>query len=204
MLCLMSCDNERANLVSEFNHLYNEAVYKDYAEKLNAESKAFYEKITDKTYLNIDSLVSLGLEYNIPYFTSLYLASCGDHMIKSNEKEDFFLYLVANNISFFTLEEFYEILEEKSRVDKDGWVSIYRKEGGQNYVSWVRYTSENERWYYDLLYTLQIHEKEYKRIYDEFKKDYPDLTKEEYFETIFNMYNNQSCEVAKIKNKFNS
>ena len=203
-LSLYSCKNEKAGLISDFNSLYHDTAYKDYPEKLNATSQAFYNKITDSSYFQVDSMVALGLEYNIPYFTTLYMASCGDVIKQSGKKEDFFLYLAASDISFFSNQEDYYVQEEKSRIEKDAWVCIYRKEGGQNYNSWVRYEAEESGLNLDLMYTLSMQEKRYKKIYDEFKVDYPDLTKHEYYKAIFSMYNNQNCPITDIKKKISS
>ena len=163
VMCL-GCKNEKAELITQFNNLYHETKFESYPSLMDNESVSFYEKMVDQKNLNIDSLIAIGIEYKVPYFTTLYLASCGDLIKESNDPEDFFLYLAANNISFFSIYEDYEVIPDKVRIDNDGWIAIFRREAEKNYVSWVKYTSEDNGLHFDLLYTLRVQEREYRPV----------------------------------------
>ena len=200
-ITIFSCKDEKQVLIDEFIQLYEHTERQDYSSKLDRNSLSFYNEITDKENLNIDSITDIGIRYQVPYFATLYLASCKDYMSSTDSPSDFYLYLTSKNISFFSLDEYYEVLKDRTRAEKDGWVAIYRTEGGKNYVSWVKYILENDTYKFDLLYTLKIHEKDNRKIYDELKTDYPDASKKEYFTEIFKAYNIQNCDIETVKNK---
>ena len=201
MLCtFLSCNNEKAELITQFQQLYA-SPFEDYHIELDKSSSTYYKLLSTKNNLNIDSMVNIGLRYDLPYLTTTYLASCGNYIKESNSPSDFFYFLYANELSFFNKDRAYQVLPDKSRIQDDGWIAIYRKSGKAKVVSYVKYTNENGIYKYNLLHNLSILEGRLKVYYSQFKTVNSDLSELEYFKAVYSTYGNNDCSIEYFKNK---
>lgn len=198
-LFLISCSQDRVNMIKIYTEMAKKLANGELASIpsfLDEKSLGYYNQITAPSKLSIEEVIDLGIEYKVPYFSMMYLASCGDHMKSANKPTDFFRYLANRDISFFSKYSSYQVNEEKSRVEKEGFVAIYRNEGGANRLSWAKFTRpDSETFKYDLLYNLKLEEKRTKEIYKEQREGKQDLDMKTFLRQLYDSYNNQNCDL---------
>lgn len=163
---------------------------------LTPKSKDFYHKITDPKNLNLDSIISIGIRYRVPYFAMKYLGSCGDHMKSTDDPLDFFRYLAAKDISIFPKEHGYTLYKEESRIENAAWIAISRKDKGVNKVNWIKLVkSERGTYQYDLIYNLKLEERINRKIFKNQRKKHLKLSDEEFIEMYYPTFDKQECEI---------
>ncbi len=163
---------------------------------LTPKSKDFYYKITDPKNLNLDSIISIGIRYRVPYFAMKYFGSCGDHMKSTSDALDFFRYLGAKDISIFPENHGYAVYKEESRIENAAWVAISRKDKGVNKVNWIKLVKSEEGIYqYDLIYNLKLEERINRKIFKNQRKKHLKLNDEEFIEMYFPTFDTQECEI---------
>ena len=158
----ISCNQEKDKLIQSFDAVYQNVLdskFDNIAISLNAKSLEFYNKITDPTYLNIDSIIVLGVEYKLPYLLTEYLAFNGDKIKNGETVEEFYRYLGAQDVSFFSFQDAYYIDKPKLKKGKENFVAIIKEEMSQSKRGWVKFTgNETSAYKLDLLYTLKLYE----------------------------------------------
>jgi len=196
---LVSCNHDRVEMIEVYNELSDKiesGALDSIPHFMDQESLDFYEQITDPTKLSIDQVIRIGIKYKVPYFSILYLANCGEHIKSSKKSTDFFRYLANNDISFFSKFNVYQVSEEKSKIGDEGFVAIYRTEGGVNKMTWAKFTRPDSNTFkYDLLYNLKLEEKRNREIYKEQRSAKKEIDDETFFRELFDSYNNQNCDL---------
>lgn len=195
----VSCNQDRMNMIEEYNKLYQKVqagALDSISLFLDEKSISFYDKITDPQLLELEQVINLGMEYKLPYFSVMYLASCGEHMKNAGKPTDFYRYLANRDISFFSKYNIYKVSEEKTKIGDEGFVAIYRNEGGANKMTWAKFTRPDEKTFkYDLLYNLKLEEKRNRAIYKEQREDKKDLDMRSFLKSFYDSYNNQNCDL---------
>lgn len=160
MLLLSSCNQEKDKLIQSFDTIYQKVLkneYSNFESVLDEQSKDLYLKLTDPHYLNIDSIISLGDKHKIKCTLVNYLA-LSDNRIKE-DKYEFFRYLGANDISYFSFMNAYYVDKSKLKKGKENYVAIIKEEMTQSKRTWVNFTGNESKGYkLNLLYTLQLEE----------------------------------------------
>lgn len=158
----ISCNKEKDKLIQSFDTVYQDVLdskFDNIAKSLNDESLEFQNKITNPTYLNIDSIIVMGKEYKLPYILTEYLAFNGDKVKNGETVEEFYRYLGAQDVSFFSFQDGYYIDKPKLKKGKENFVAIIKEEMSQSKRGWVKFTgTETGEYKLDLLYTLKLHE----------------------------------------------
>jgi len=196
-----NCDNNKTQLIESFDKLYNHTDLDKLADQLDEASSKYYKLISQKENLNVDKMLEIGLEYNLPYFTTLLLASCGDYLKKTDQPENLFYYLNSKSISFFNTFDVYKVDKERTRAGDPYFVAIYREVAGARKLSWAKFSKEGDAFKYDLIYTLAQEEKLLRKLYSEDKPK--SQTHADYLKQVFPRYNNQACDIAKVKDAIN-
>jgi len=191
-------DSQRQQMFDAYQELHStvrEGNFDAMVPLLHQKSKSYYNKITDPKNLNLDSIISIGMKYKVPYFSMKYLGSCGDYMKEeSSDPTDFFKYLTATNLSIFSDDIDYRLYEEESRLEKDAWVAIYKKSGEVNKVGWIKFVRPDSTTYeYDLIYNLKLRERMNRKIFKAQRKKHAKLTDEEFIRMYFPTFDNQEC-----------
>lgn len=162
ILIMISCKTEKDKLIVAYEDLYTEIIngnYQNLESKLDNKSREFYNKITNPTYLNIDSMIVLGNKYRLQYTLPEYLAFNGDKIKEGNPKEDFYRYLGAERISIFSFQDAYYVDKPKLKKGKENFVALIKEEMSVSKRSWVQFMGDDKQGYkLDLLYTLQLQE----------------------------------------------
>ena len=162
VLLLASCTQKKDKLIQTFDIIYEDllnAKFEKVQASLNDASLAFHNKITNPVYLNIDSIIVLGKEYRLPYLLTEYLAYNGDKVEDDNLVEEFYRYLGAQEVSFFSFQDAYYVDKPKLKKGKENFVGIIKEEMSQSKQGWVRFTgNETIEYKLDMLYTLQLYE----------------------------------------------
>jgi len=169
LLTCYSCQSPKSTLIDQYNEMYNYILHAE-DEKLsmlfNEKSKRFFEEIKSKDNQSKDQLIALGKKYNIPYFClKFYIAFSEDRAFSTDELIQF---MIVEQISIFNYKQFYELLEKETGVrDGEGIVALTYDMSGLNKLEWLRYDKMDDgsfKW--DLLYSLQLHEKKYRNLYN--------------------------------------
>lgn len=165
---------------------------------LTPKSLAFYNKITDHKNLNLDSIVSIGTRYRVPYFAMKYLGSCGEYMKASSDRTDFLRFLAMTDISIFSEKHSYSLYEEECRLEKHAFVAVYKKMGDVNKVSWVKFIRPDSTSYqYDLMYNLKLEETQNRKIFKAQRKAHSKLSDEEFIKMYYPSFDKQNCGLEK-------
>lgn len=186
------------NTYKELNSAIRHEELDSVVQMLNPKSLEFYYKITDSKNLNLDSIVSIGMRYKVPYFSMKYLGSCGDFMRESSDPTDFFRFLAMSDISIFSNNYSYALLEEESRLEKDAFVAVYKKVNKVNKVNWVKFVRPDSSTYkYDLIYNLKLEERINRKIFKDQRKNYPKLSDEAFIKMYYPTFDKQNCGLTK-------
>lgn len=183
VICFSSCKNEKDNMIEDFERIYDHTLALNYdavVASFDEESLEFYNKITTPENLNIDSILSLGNQYNLQHLTTDYLALNGDKIKAGAPKTDFFRYLGTQQVSFYTFANAYYMDRDKSKLGTENFVSIIKEEMTTRKRNWVKMTKVGEEYKLNLLYTLQIHEAYKSKAQKDYRKRFPDKSLEEF------------------------
>ena len=157
---LTNCKQDKDKLIQAFDNVYQnilDSKFENIQNSLNTESLDFYNKITNPTYLNIDSIILLGKEYKLPYMLTEYLAFNGDKIKDGKTVDEFYRHLGAQDVSFFSFQDAYYVDRSKLKKGKENYVAIIKEEMSQSKRVWVRFTGDETTGYkLDLLYTLKL------------------------------------------------
>ena len=127
MLLLSSCTQEKDKLIQSFDTVYEQVLKNDYSNfesVLDEKSKDLYFKLIDPKYLNIDSIISLGDKHKIKCTLVNYLALSESRIKEGNSKYEFFRYLGANDISFFSFMNAFYVDKSKLKKGKENYVAM--------------------------------------------------------------------------------
>ncbi|MFT4533012.1 MAG: hypothetical protein ACJA1A_001006 [Saprospiraceae bacterium] len=161
-IVIFSCTQEKDPLIKSFDSVYQQVLMNDYSNfdsVLDEKSKELYLKLIDPDYLNIDSMISLGNKYKIKCTLVDYLALSENRIKEGSSKSEFYRYLGANDISFFSFMNAYYVDKPKLKKGKENFVAIIKEEMTQSKRTWVNfYGNESKGYKLNLLYTLQLEE----------------------------------------------
>lgn len=161
-LLLTSCTQKKDKLIQTFDVIYQDVLdlkFENIEISLNDKSLEFHNKITNLVYLNIDSIIVLGREYKIPYMLTEYLAFNGDKIKDGKTEEEFYRFLGAQDVSFFSFSNAFYVDKPKLKKGKENFVAIIKEEMTQSKRVWVEFKGDEVRGYkLNLLYTLQLEE----------------------------------------------
>ncbi len=184
-ILLTSCNTKKDTLIIAFDDVYADVLssnFKNIEPKLNKESLIFFNKVTDPTYLNIDSIIVLGEEYRLPFMLTEYLAFNGDKIKGGKSSDEFYRYLGNREVSFFSFQDAYYVDTKKIKKGKENFVPIIREEMTQSKRGWVQFSGDEASGYkLDMIYTLQLHENKMKKKNMVLQSQHPEKkTQEEY------------------------
>ncbi len=198
-LLLISCAQDRIKMIEEYQELASSVAsgqLEDVDTYLNEKSLSYFQNITDPEQLSVEQVIELGLANKVPYFSVLYLASCGAYMKREGKPSDFFRYLANNGVAFFSKYDSYQVSKEKSKIADEGFVAIYRNEFGVNKMTWAKFTRPDKSTFkYDLLYNLQLEEKKYQEIYKNQRAAASNLEMKAFLKQLYKSYNTQNCDL---------
>ncbi|MGK0315759.1 MAG: hypothetical protein ACI86M_001991 [Saprospiraceae bacterium] len=161
-LLLTSCTQKKDKLIQTFDVIYQDVLdlkFENIETSLNGKSLEFHNKITNLVYLNIDSIIVLGKEYKIPYMLTEYLALNGDKIKDGKTEEEFYRFLGAQDISFFSFSNAFYVDKPKLKKGKENFVAIIKEEMTLSKRTWVNFHGSKSTGYkLNLLYTLQLEE----------------------------------------------
>jgi hypothetical protein len=200
---LTACTKEKDILVKSFDDVYQNILNSKYEEihaSFNIESLNFYNKITNPEYLNIDSIIQMGKEYKLPYMLTEYLAYNGDKIKDGRTVEEFYRYLGAQNVSFFSFQDGYYVEKAKLKKGRENFVAIIKEEMTQSKRGWVQFTgNENTGYKLDLLYTLKLYEIKRKKKNNALRNQHQEIKSQEDYLRYFYWQNS-----GENSNKFES
>jgi len=187
---ISACNQEKDKLIQSFDTVYQDVLdskFDDLATSFNERSLTFHNKITNPKYLNIDSIIVLGEQYNLPYMLTEYLAYNGDKATNEKTVHEFYRYLGAQNVSFFSYQDAYYVDKPKLKKGKENFVAIIKEVMSQSKRGWVKFTgNENDGYKLDLLYTLELNEINNKKKNNSLRNQRQEIkTEEEYLRFFY-------------------
>jgi hypothetical protein len=187
---VVSCTNNKSEVIDEFVALYKHIVVCDSKfidANITAESSKFVDKLTTMQQPTLNNIINLGEEYNFKDLLFNYYFKYRKELETNNTSESFYNFLALEGVPLFNVFELYKVNKEKSRVKPEIFIAIYKRQFGNNYLNWIKLVEEDSSIKYDLLYTLELFNKEPKELNDNAYKNWNSGTKLEFYEELSKM-----------------
>jgi hypothetical protein len=191
-ICLSttSCTNQKKIILDEFVELHKHIVAGDhtYIDKhLTPKSSEFVEKLISLEKLTLTDILDLGEEYRFKDFLFNYYFKYKKELDNNNTSESFYNFLALESVPLFSAHDLYKVNEKLSRIKPEIFIAIYRDFYENNYLHWVKLTPDESSIKYDLLYTLELFNKQPKKLNDYAFKNWNKGTKLEFYEALSKM-----------------
>ncbi len=202
-MLLVSCTNKKDNVIGTFFTLYKHTLAGE-AEHIDkfvtAKSDVFLKELTSIPEPNLQNILDLGEKYKIKDLLFTYYFKYRKEIDTHNTSESFYNFLAIEGAPLFDASELYQVNKEKSRVAPDIYIAVYKTQYGNKYLNWIRLIEEDAGIKYDLLYTLELFNKEMKKLNDNAFNDWNGGSKFEFYQEIVNMtsYHGIDHEILKV------
>ena len=186
ILCAVSaCQPKSDPALDRFDKFYSYVIDSDYesvANLMDDQSTLFLNRLTNSDNQNIDSMLSIGQHYRIPYMMTEYFAFRGEQSDSTNLIPAFFNYLGMQDASLFSFTYGYYVEKSKIKRGESTSIPIIKEIDGRSKRNWVRLNTDTGGDYkFDLLYSLQLFEIKRKKYFENIKQSYADINTDEDF-----------------------
>ena len=189
-LLFVSCNSKKDQVIDSFNDLYAHAISGE-ANKvdnlLTKQSKSFLDELTSIEKPTLENILDLGEKYQVQDLLFTYYFKYRKEIDTNNTTESFYNFLALEGAPLFDVAELYQVNKEKTRVNPVIYIAIYKTVFGNNYLHWIRLIEDDSGIKYDLLYTLELFNKQVKELNDFAFKDWTGGSKFEFYQEIVNM-----------------